>query len=244
MDPLIILLNKRFIPVYTGNICISYRDIAIGSVYPCVYREHVCCSNFIRLCGGLSLCIQGTSCGVISQAIRPRFIPVYTGNILLNSSISFSNSVYPCVYREHGGEPGKRSGPPGLSLCIQGTFNSSANDNAKRRFIPVHTGNMIYYEVCCIYSPVYPCAYREHVFLIFAGSLSAGLSLCIQGTYIKIDVKLSHFRFIPVHTGNIQKRAIPMYRHTVYPCAYREHGHCFVILMLIIGLSLCIQGTF
>ena len=74
-------LPMRFIPVYTGNIFVSYIPFII---FP-----------------GLSLCIQGTLTIILSSGNRTRFIPVYTGNIMIESRALSSCPVYPCVYREH-----------------------------------------------------------------------------------------------------------------------------------------------
>ena len=54
------LLNKRFIPVYTGNMYVAVSKTGAISVYPCVYREHFLHPQIAPARGGLSLCIQGT----------------------------------------------------------------------------------------------------------------------------------------------------------------------------------------
>ena len=92
------------------------------------------------------------------------------------------------------------------------------------RFIPVHTGNMIMLDKKVVGISVYPCAYREHYPRITIMRQIRGLSLCIQGTF-KLDVFFIRFyRFIPVHTGNINVDCLPSKSPTVYPCAYREHA--------------------
>ena len=50
----------RFIPVYTGNIDNDGARVFIGTVYPCVYREHMIMKYLLLIKDGLSLCIQGT----------------------------------------------------------------------------------------------------------------------------------------------------------------------------------------
>ena len=92
---------QRFIPVYTGNIPSDIVIISSCSVYPCVYREHSFEQWNLADVFGLSLCIQGTYQLVVIPKDRARFIPVYTGNIRICSTKSISDSVYPCVYREH-----------------------------------------------------------------------------------------------------------------------------------------------
>ena len=73
--------QRRFIPVYTGNITYSGFSSHIIAVYPCVYREHKIIVFFFHAFTGLSLCIQGTC--TLSRTFKTlrRFIPVYTGNI-------------------------------------------------------------------------------------------------------------------------------------------------------------------
>ena len=92
-------------------------------------------------------------------------------------------------------------------------------------------------------SPIYPCVYREHSRKTTAPALTAGLSLCIQGTHLYRMICLILFRFIPVHTGNTVMSCGINVLKAVYPCAYREHIHCPFSSIKRIGLSLCIQGT-
>ena len=95
------LFPTRFIPVYTGNILHISPRLKPISVYPCVYREHDLRLSGASFGAGLSLCIQGTCLTVKKTHMVPRFIPVYTGNILTVLSTSSNFAVYPCVYREH-----------------------------------------------------------------------------------------------------------------------------------------------
>ena len=113
-----------------------------------------------------------------------------------------------------------------------------------QRFIPVHTGNIRPSSKWHSILPVYPCAYREHNFISGAVEYFFGLSLCIQGTSeIARDFR-KWVRFIPVHTGNIVKATCQQKQKSVYPCAYREHFTHAKRQSAIIGLSLCIQGTY
>ena len=118
----VILTHRRFIPECTGNTCISQRDIAIGSVYPCVYREHITATGVTLSTRGLSLCIQGTRITHEQFFNQERFIPVHTGNTYCTNNREQTRAVYPCAYREH---PKRLFSLPfqyGLSLCIQGTY--------------------------------------------------------------------------------------------------------------------------
>ena len=170
-------------------------------------------------------------------------IPVCTGNIEMNALSNTDAPVYPCAYREHYAWWRSIAPLNGLSLCIQGTSLLPAYEETIRRFIPVHTGNIIYNLQAmknetvypCVYrehystSPperifaVYPCVYREHTLIIWKKTVARGLSLCIQGTYSLGRLDNSLNRFIPVYTGNM------------WCCPSGQ--------WLTRGLSLCIQGT-
>ena len=131
----------------------------------------------------------------------------------------------------------------GLSLCIQGTFRKTFATKGEARFIPVYTGNIW----CTMNSPisitVYPCVYREHIFFVIFPNNLAGLSLCIQGTYLEEATRSLILRFIPVYTGNIRGVACSPLCVPVYPCVYREHQALMWFEIVGRGLSLCIQGT-
>ena len=102
---------------------------------------------------------------------QERFIPVYTGNIKRTTSNVFQDTVYPCVYREHAITSLILLAVTGLSLCIQGTFRDNILNVITFRFIPVYTGNMLFFNK--IYNIV------------------NGLSLCIQGTFERLSVCVS-----------------------------------------------------
>ena len=111
---------------------------------------------------------------------------------------------------------------------------------------------------------VYPCVYREHLAELLNDASAIGLSLCIQGTRVFLDIcpefapvypcvyrehvvvgriSADDVRFIPVYTGNTLWRADYEHNPSVYPCVYREHGKLLSALDWKFGLSLCIQGT-
>ena len=75
-------LEKRFIPVHTGNMFRCGRIQCIYPVYPCAYREHMTKNYNIGNIRGLSLCIQGTWRIPFSMVPPDRFIPVHTGNMI------------------------------------------------------------------------------------------------------------------------------------------------------------------
>ena len=148
---------------------------------------------------------------------------MHTGNIIGAFSPNCTTPVYPCAYREHIMPLQQFSRARGLSLCIQGTCRWGSNWGMRRRFIPVHTGNM-------------------HVFVTDPNQCP-GLSLCIQGTLRMLAFLVLANRFIPVHTGNMILTKLTAPISAVYPCAYREHDTYAFPLTHECGLSLCIQGT-
>ena len=150
---------------------------------------------------------------------------MHTGNTSRLRLNRRPETVYPCAYREHLIVSSANSVLPGLSLCIlQGTPTTDSSGYCSKRFIPVHTGNT--HNGCRLSSlhPVYPCAYREHIYKPYPIKAQGGLSLCIQGTQEQLDKEKQAERFIPVHTGNTPIKSTKKFLFSVYPCAYREHS--------------------
>ena len=135
-----------------------------------------------------------------------------------------ASPIYPCVYREHSRKTTAPALTAGLSLCVQGTHHLEQWLRYKKRFIPVHTGNTLFFYYFSGQTPVYPCAYREHSSSNNQHQMPIGLSLCIQGTPAVIYRARKFDRFIPVHTGNTHIKQKLRRCLSVYPCAYREHG--------------------
>ena len=135
--------------------------------------------------------------------IPSNFSYVYREYTITSRESMHLNPVYPCAYREHIYLDNIFYLKCGLSLCIQGTCNLGRFVCILRRFIPVHTGNIKYQSKQPRSRSVYPCAYREHKIFNFIIWLITGLSLCIQGTFIRSGIFTITPRFIPVHTGNI-----------------------------------------
>ena len=73
--------------------------------------------------------------------------------------------------------------------------------------------------------------------------LRADLSLCIQGTQTPVNPRSPMSRFIPVYTGNTCCDLSSSEIWPVYPCVYRERQNDSPRRYVLIGLSLCIQGT-
>ena len=74
--------------------------------------------------------------------------------------------------------------------------------------------------------------------------MMGGLSLCVQGTSVAPNPQANPQRFIPVCTGNMRLPGINGGTMAVYPCVYREHSLTNYTQLCLIGLSLCVQGTY
>ena len=107
----------------------------------------------------------------------------------------------------------------------------------------MYTGNICNHGSNHIARPVYPCVYREHLFMKSEHYQLIGLSLCVQGTSRHNEFFQSRFRFIPVCTGNMFVKTVNILRGAVYPCIYREHYREVYQPEHANGLSLYIQGT-
>ena len=188
--------------MYTGNTIQRYSLWRCRPVYPCVYREHCVLLALVINLNGLSLCIQGTLIDDIHYQYPRRFIPVYTGNACMKVLLVMHRTVYPCVYRERVDNSRVYWSTVGLSLCIQGTLLAQKLPPIQLRFIPVYTGNAGNGIIVSVADSVYPCVYRERSRKTTAPALTAGLSLCIQGTPVSHFPRLVPGRFIPVYTGN------------------------------------------
>ena len=138
--------ERRFIPVCTGNTIPAWLCPLLVSVYPCVYREHGSIHHPQISRRGLSLCVQGTLSWCFSLFFETRFIPVCTGNTVYELVFNRWLAVYPCVYREHATLNGQKTVPNGLSLCVQGTPGKKRSLCFQPRFIPVCTGNTVYFS--------------------------------------------------------------------------------------------------
>ena len=97
-----------FIPVCTGNAELLKMWGICNAVYPCAYRELDNAPLADLSSSGLFLCIQGTQSHRCFTCDTCRFIPVYTGNTVFSCYRWITGAVYPCVYREHSCDFGRR----------------------------------------------------------------------------------------------------------------------------------------
>ena len=87
--------------MHTGNTSSQIDSVIVLPVYPCAYREHTILIGDNVSVTGLSLCIQGTQHLKHQKNLAERFIPVHTGNTKNGVYELKTQTVYPCVYREH-----------------------------------------------------------------------------------------------------------------------------------------------
>ena len=90
----------RYIPVPTGNAAAMALTMWGAKVYPCTYRELHYNLHFHKPLCGISLYLQGTLYKFALEQLKPRYIPVPTGNSFLLELTASVISVYPCTYRE------------------------------------------------------------------------------------------------------------------------------------------------
>ena len=151
-----------------------------------------------------------------------RYIPVPTGNSPSSDMSRSITSVYPCTYRELPCCCQLCLALSGISLYLQGTLFSCFCNSTQPRYIPVPTGNSRRFWRGAKQKTVYPCTYRELLFVDSSDSSERGISLYLQGTLMHPNFRLLILRYIPVPTGNSAKSVIIARWNTVYPCTYRE----------------------
>ena len=151
---------------------------------------------------GISLYLQGTQHLYLVYPSNSRYIPVPTGNSQHSIQSKSMISVYPCTYRELRLPIDIGFSKYGISLYLQGTLIGFKNEIDSTRYIPVPTGNSRPNDFPAFRASVYPCTYRELI-------------------YINTVAKLGN-RYIPVPTGNSLSFLAHLSAFPVYPCTYRE----------------------
>ena len=135
------------------------------TVYPCTYRELFRYHRFYTVLFGISLYLQGTLISLIIFFNFLRYIPVPTGNSGCGLFGKIETSVYPCTYRELLVIVAFALYGFGISLYLQGTPGSDRKEEYEIRYIPVPTGNSGGATAAENAPTVYPCTYRELIFL-------------------------------------------------------------------------------
>ena len=107
----------------------------------------------------------------------------------------------------------------------------------------MYIGNTTSTQICYLKITVYPYVYREHNNASEVQKMQVGLSLCIQGTPYQREMNRASRRFIPMYIGNTTLAVTFIKSAAVYPYVYREHHFMMNGGNILVGLSLCIQGT-
>ena len=111
-----------------------------------------------------------------------RYIPVPTGNSGILTLDYHPKTVYPCTYRELDIATSIIPSLYGISLYLQGTLDCKHSNDVYTRYIPVPTGNSRLARQDPNWRSVYPCTYRELIFLFSNRHNLIGISLYLQGT--------------------------------------------------------------
>ena len=91
----------RFIPVLTGNTLNIASSACSSTVHPRAYGEHTMTDVLLLHAPGSSPCLRGTRAGKDTLAGMIRFIPVLTGNTMINHARKDYEAVHPRAYGEH-----------------------------------------------------------------------------------------------------------------------------------------------
>ena len=134
---------------------------------------------------GISLYPQGTRLTVKKTHMVPRYIPVPTGNAIINIICFYISSVYPCTHRERDTLISTPRFGSGISLYPQGTRCKRRRYVNTLRYIPVPTGNAFCLIFKFHFKPVYPCTHRERERASSGESEDIGISLYPQGTLLR-----------------------------------------------------------
>ena len=137
------LINRRFIPVYTGNTGKLLIKLSRDAVHPRIHGEHYQKSNWQMPEGGSSPYTRGTPNNIGLRLAQGRFIPVYTGNTLILFQISYRLTVHPRIHGEHECIQYWRNESGGSSPYTRGTLQNTKRQYGICRFIPVYTGNTL-----------------------------------------------------------------------------------------------------
>ena len=172
-----------------------------------------------------------------------RFIPVLTGNSPSFQPQVILQAVYPRAYGEQRRYLCASCRFAGLSPCLRGTGQLRHGERAKKRFIPVLTGNSTTSNTAVLVLTVYPRAYGEQYHVKYCSFSINGLSPCLRGTVTILRVWLIAARFIPVLTGNSNYLAGVAHSRAVYPRAYGEQRYVEKAINDLGGLSPCLRGT-
>ena len=173
----------------------------------------------------------------------PRFIPVGTGNTQGLNSRAISSAVHPRGHGEHSANNPGLSTPHGSSPWARGTRLNAAKRVGDIRFIPVGTGNTQPAIKIWRVTAVHPRGHGEHNLNAYKQAAMDGSSPWARGTQNRTQLIVSHYRFIPVGTGNTRRTLATCQAHSVHPRGHGEHDHIVKSLLFIFGSSPWARGT-
>ena len=134
----------RFIPVGTGNTAFKLIVVYLATVHPRGHGEHIDGAQLVQSLIGSSPWARGTLYIVAAGFIFVRFIPVGTGNTLLDSWSWLLIPVHPRGHGEHFWLLTPSLARGGSSPWARGTHDNQFCSNSIIRFIPVGTGNTVF----------------------------------------------------------------------------------------------------
>ena len=95
------MMDRRFIPVGTGNTLAFLTSTNQRSVHPRGHGEHTVTGETPSLANGSSPWARGTLYENFYSEEEKRFIPVGTGNTMVASMLLRGNAVHPRGHGEH-----------------------------------------------------------------------------------------------------------------------------------------------
>ena len=160
----------------------------------------------VNLKPGSSPWARGTPPGVTLLMRIIRFIPVGTGNTQpLGGSLS-GQTVHPRGHGEHGSVRVLLTFKFGSSPWARGTLDLVEVIAGSPRFIPVGTGNTCAPWWLWATTAVHPRGHGEHKKRRNTKNCCDGSSPWARGTHGTSDATTLDGRFIPVGTGNTNRR--------------------------------------
>ena len=166
------------------------------------------------------------------------------GNITSQSQLSHFISVHPHACGEHCACSQLNWFMVGSSPRLWGTYEPADPVPSVGRFIPTPVGNIGGTKVADVYPPVHPHACGEHSALYVCHLSQFGSSPRLWGTSSFIPPKDTWMRFIPTPVGNISLKPLTLRCEPVHPHACGEHGWMYLAVVITVGSSPRLWGTF
>ena len=154
---------------------------------------------------GSSPLTRGTPPRRICEPRRPRFIPAYAGNSILNSPPLERLTVHPRLRGELGQTISSGCIPSGSSPLTRGTRAVSRPLHGFSRFIPAYAGNSYPRRRSCHLTAVHPRLRGELSLLTVLRVFDDGSSPLTRGTLFHSIQQHTSSRFIPAYAGNSLK---------------------------------------